>query len=151
MGGKENSWTYSRYLQSTPDCMIGSARCKSQRQATTTAATGLDQWAGFSLKAAAHHSTVNSSFCHQDPAVQQQIPYSFELIDMLTHCKCQPDHLHSWEIGYRYFIVWENCLSFIFSFIQPKCGIYQLTGPFLCPRNIAMNLMGKVKGYVHAF
>ena len=70
---------------------------------------------------------------------------------MLTHFKCQSDHLHSWEIGYRYFTVWENYLSFIFSIIQAKCGIYQLTGPFLYPRNIAVNLMGKVKGYVHAF
>ena len=42
-------------------------------------------------------------------------------------------------------------LSFIFSFIQPKYGIYQLTSLFLSPRNIAVNLMGKFKGYVHAF
>lgn len=32
---------------------------------------------------------VNSCRIDQDPAVQQQIPYSFELIDMFTHPKCQ--------------------------------------------------------------
>lgn len=38
------------------DCVIGSAHCKSQRQVTTTMATGLGQWAGFSLKPAARGS-----------------------------------------------------------------------------------------------
>ena len=74
MGGKkilEDTQNIYNQPYPPPDCVIGNAHCKSQKQAITAAATGLGQWAGFSIRLAAHHSTVNSSFSHQDPAVQQ--------------------------------------------------------------------------------